>query len=352
MIGEFTFDVKPAGMSCTLVGQMRLTRRASGSRARQEGHPQANFGLVVRRRLEELGREQKDLAAACAVTESYISQLLARKKAPPAPDRTDIYPRMARFLKVPAERLARLADLQRKEELRRHLTEPPTPLLKEVRELVLRKCAPGVRAQVRVIFEKDPFGPLERLVTQKILDVVKGIAQGELQSESWLRQVAQVSGRSYEDLRVVVLEFLDTDVLSLSVEDCETFLDPLIQSWQIDLATFAMDVVLNRQLAQERSKTFEFVETAATTGPAEEPGLKAFLADPMLGGDLSPDEVAFLSGLRLNGRRPNPLYYYRELQNLRDPLHFRPRPDRAPRRGAARAGRGSVKRSRSDAVRR
>jgi len=34
-----------------------------------------------------------------------------------------------------------------------------------------------------------------------------------------------------------------------------------------------------------------------------------------------------LSELRLeqrfkNGRRPNALYYYRELQNLRDPLHF------------------------------
>jgi hypothetical protein len=27
--------------------------------------------------------------------------------------------------------------------------------------------------------------------------------------------------------------------------------------------------------------------------------------------------------LRLKGRRPTPLYYYRELQNLRDPLHFR-----------------------------
>jgi transcriptional regulator with XRE-family HTH domain len=313
----------------------------------------SNFGIVVRKRLEELGREQKDLAAACAVTESYVSQLLTRKKPPPAPDRTDIYPRMARFLKVPAERLANLADLQRKEELRRHLTEPPTPLLKEVRELVLRKCAPAVRMQVRAIFEKEPFGALERFVTQKLLEVVKGIAQGELQTEGWLRQVARVSGRSYEDLRVVVLEFLDTDVLSLSVENCKTFLDPLILSWEIDLATFRMEVVLNRRLAHERSKTFEFVEReAAGAAREEEPGLEAFLADPLLGGDAAPPEVEFLRKLRFDGRRPNPLYYYRELQNLRDPLHFRPRADPVLRRGAARAAQGFVNRRRSDGVRR
>ena len=38
--------------------------------------------LVIKRRLEELGLEQKDLASAAEVTESYISQLLARKKLP------------------------------------------------------------------------------------------------------------------------------------------------------------------------------------------------------------------------------------------------------------------------------
>jgi transcriptional regulator with XRE-family HTH domain len=330
---------------------MRLTGQASRREPRKVA-AQPNFGLVVRKRLEELGREQKDLAEACAVTESYVSQLLSRKKAPPAPDRTDIYPRMARFLKVPAERLAELADLQRKEELRRHLAEPPTPLLKEVRELVLRKCAPALRPQVRAIFEKEPFGALERLVTQKLLDVAKAIAQGELQSEDWLRQVAQVSARSYEDLRVVVLEFLDTDILSLSVEDCETFLDPLIQSWRMDLAGFGLEIVLNRRLAHERSKTFEFVETdAAGAGGEEEPGLKAFLEDPLLGGDVAPLEVEFLKRLRFDGRRPNPLYYYRELQNLRDPLHFRPRPRPVTRRRRA-AAQAFVNRGRSDRARR
>jgi hypothetical protein len=40
-------------------------------------------------------------------------------------------------------------------------------------------------------------------------------------------------------------------------------------------------------------------------------------------GDATEQEIDFLKKLRFNGKRPTPLYYYRELQNLRDPLHFR-----------------------------
>ena len=72
--------------------------------------------LVIKQRLEELGLEQKDLAAAAEVTDSYISQLLSRKKLPPAPDRTDIYQKMAKVLKLPSDRLSKLAELQRREE--------------------------------------------------------------------------------------------------------------------------------------------------------------------------------------------------------------------------------------------
>jgi len=61
--------------------------------------------LVIKQRLEELGLEQKDLASAAEVTESYISQMLTRKKLPPAPDRTDIYEKMAKFLKLPSDSL-------------------------------------------------------------------------------------------------------------------------------------------------------------------------------------------------------------------------------------------------------
>src|SRR5437762_10516731 len=97
--------------------------------------------LVIRERLARLGLEQKDLAEAAEVTESFISQLLTRKKLPPAPDRTDIYEKIGRFLKLPSGKLSNLADLQRREKLKRDLMDPPTPLFKEARELLLRKCS-------------------------------------------------------------------------------------------------------------------------------------------------------------------------------------------------------------------
>src|ERR1700757_4159022 len=154
--------------------------------------------LVIKQRLEELGLEQKDLATAAEVTDSYISQLLARKKLPPAPDRTDIYKKMAKVLKLPSDRLSKLAELQRREELKRDLAGPPAPMFREIRELILRKCVPGKTKQVRAIFEKQPFGELERLVTQKLLDVVKKVAREELKNEKWLRSVARLNGRSYK----------------------------------------------------------------------------------------------------------------------------------------------------------
>ena len=61
----------------------------------------------------------RNLAVAAEVTESYISQLLARKKAPPSRGRTDIYEKIARVLRLPSGDLANLAELQRKEELRK-----------------------------------------------------------------------------------------------------------------------------------------------------------------------------------------------------------------------------------------
>lgn len=279
--------------------------------------------LVIKQRLEELGLDQKDLATAAEVTDSYVSQLLTRKKLPPAPDRTDIYVKMGKFLKLPKGRLSTLAEHQRKDQLRRHLNDPPVPLFKEVRELILRKCAPDEVKEVRTIFERQPFGEVERLVTQKLLEVVKRIASEELKNENWLHLVARQSGHSYEEMRVIILEFLDTDVFNVSVENCVSFLDPLIQSWNIDLATFRIEIILNKRLVSGSSKTFEFVERETDHSFREEPGLKEFLQDNSLNGNATPEEIKFLKGLMFKGKRPTPLYYYRELQNLRDPLHFR-----------------------------
>ena len=286
--------------------------------------------FVIRHRLEELGLEQRDLARAARVTESYISQLLTRRKAPPAPNRTDIYDRMDKFLRVPSGGLAKLAELQRKEQLKRELGEEPTALLGGVRDLILRKCAPDKEAEIRAIFERQPLGELERLVTSKVLEVAKQVARQELDNEYWVRMIAQLGGRSYEEMRVIVLEFLDADIFQVSAENCLAFLDPLIESWDVDLATFGLEIVLNRRVAAGHVKRFEFVERDFDERVTEEQGLREFLRDPALSGTATAEEIAFLKRLRFTGKRPTALFYYRELQSLRDPLHFGtpPGPDR------------------------
>lgn len=270
--------------------------------------------------------EQRALAEAAQVTESYISQLITGKKAPPAPERTDIYDRMESFLGLPAGKLAMLADLQRKAALKKALADPPAPLFKDVRALILRKCEAGSVQAIRSIFEKEPFGALERLVTQKLLDVVKHVMREELDDEQWLRTVARVTGRSYRQVRVSVREFLEMDLFNVAAGNGLTFLDSLVESWDIDLATFSMAIDLNRRLTAAHLKRFEFVERPPAPPLDEDPGLQAFLADPSLRGDATAEEIAFLGTLRFGHKRPTPLYYYRALQNLRDPLHFHREP--------------------------
>src|SRR5437667_4104076 len=194
--------------------------------------------LVIRQRLEELGAEQRDLATAAQVTESYISQLLTRKKAPPAPNRTDIYDKMEKFLKLRSGDLSKLVDLQHKEDLKRRREDPLTPLFKDVRALILRKCRRDKAREIRSIFEKQAFGELERLVTQTLLEVVKSVAKDNVEREPWLRMVARLGDRSYKQMRVMVFEVLDTVVFNLSPQHCVAFLQLVIEFWAIECATF------------------------------------------------------------------------------------------------------------------
>jgi transcriptional regulator with XRE-family HTH domain len=279
---------------------------------------------VIKARLNELGLEQKDLAAAAEVTESYVSQLLTRKKLPPAPERTDIYEAMGRFLKLSKGELATLARAQRLDEFRRDYEEPQVALLKETRELILQKCVPAKQRQIQTIFERQPFGEFERLVTQTLLDVISQVARSELDNEAWLHDVAKLSDRSYEQMRVIILEFLDTDIFNVSNADCISFLNPLLARWDIDLVTFDMEIVLNERLVPGKPKKFAFVEKDTDSIDGDEPGLTEFLEDATLCNDVSAAEIEFLRKLQFKGKRPSALYYYRALQNLRDPLHFQP----------------------------
>ena len=236
--------------------------------------------LVIRQRLDELDLDQRDLADAAGVTESYVSQLLTHKKAPPAPDRTDIYDRMDRFLKLPHGELARVADAQLKDERKRRFGDV-APLFPELRGLILRKCAADQIESVRAIIERQSFGELERLVAQTLLTVVH----------------------------------LSGDVLHVTPKQ-RARVDATIASWEWEQATFAITV----SLATGEQKRYEYGERM---NGGQEKGLVEFLRDPLLSAGATDAELAFLKSLRFKDRHPTALFYYRELQNLRDPLHFR-----------------------------
>ena len=239
-----------------------------------------DVALVIRQRLDELDLDQRDLADAAGVTESYVSQLLTHKKSPPAPDRTDIYDRMDRFLKLPHGELARVADAHLKEERKRRFGDV-APLVPELRALILRKCAADELEPVRAILERQSFGELERLVAQTLLNVVH----------------------------------LGSDVMHVTPKQ-RARLDAVIDAWEWDATTFAVTV----SLATGEQKRFEYGERL---NGGQEKGLVEFLRDRSLSGTATDEELAFLKSLRFEDRRPTALYYYRELQNLRDPLHFR-----------------------------
>ncbi len=284
--------------------------------------------VVIKHRLNELGLEQKDLAVAAQVTESYISQLLAGKKLPPAPDRTEIYDRLGKVLKLPGGELSKLAHLQRREELRKRVLGPPSPLFKDLRALLLRKCESQRHKEVAAIFEKEPFGTLERLITQKLVEAVREVTGQGLESKAWLNTMAGLTKQSVRGVRrsllkLSELKLSETGILPVSIQDCGYLLEAMIESWDIDMKRFAIDIVFHSSLAAAPRKRFEFIEREPDAAAVQPPGYEAFLKDPALSGDAGKEELDFLASLRFPGRNPTALYYYRELQNLRDPLHFR-----------------------------
>lgn len=277
-----------------------------------------DFVSTIRQRLSELGLDQRDLAAGAEVTESYISQLLRRKKLPPLPNRTDLYDKIGRLLHIPREELAHLAALQHHEVLDRTWRTEAKPLFESMRELILSKCRPSRQALLRTTFEKDSFGDIERLITRTLITVIREDAATHARDDAWLQNVAAKSGRSYRTMRVKLIDLLDSDP-SASIGDFAWFIDALVRSWDFDDQRFALTV----QLTSGSTRTFSFQETAKDSRATEEPGFKAFLRDTALTSGITEDEIEFLRRIRFaENEHPTALFYYRTLQNLRDPLNF------------------------------
>jgi len=195
-------------------------------------------GQLVRRRLRELKRTPRELAEAMRVSEAYIADLVAGRRRPPAPG-SDLYAPMGKFLRLHRNDLPTCARAERSTagtRLRR-----PAP---EVRRLLLELCQPGKARLLGRRLAKPDGAELECLIVQRLLEVARGFVSRRLEDEVGLRVAATREGRSYLDVRMRLLEFLDVTADSVTARDCEDFIRLRIASWDIDMDTRAMRIVL------------------------------------------------------------------------------------------------------------
>src|SRR5881628_1870597 len=194
---------------------------------------------LVRRLLRELKRTPRELAEAVNVSEEYMSDLVAGRRRPPAPGRTDLYVPMAKFLRLHRNDLPTCARVERAADRVGHAR--PHPL---VRKRLLELCDPArQRAIARRLAKPDGAG-LDAVIVGRLLGVAQGFVARQLEDEVGLRIAATRDGCSYLEARMRLLEFLDATADSITPRNCEEFIAPRITGWDMDLEAGAMRIVL------------------------------------------------------------------------------------------------------------
>src|SRR5207245_8561170 len=133
----------------------------------------------------------------------------------------------------------RLAALAHHQALDQKWQEPAPARFSSMHELVLRKCRPRRQTKMKTIFQK--FGQIEPLITRTLLDVARGEARTHAGDESWVRAIAKRGGKSYREMRVRVIELLDSNA-SAPLDDFSTFVDLMVASWDYSVDHFVFEV--------------------------------------------------------------------------------------------------------------
>ena len=208
----------------------------------------ATVGDLLRQRLKELKRTSKDLAEALEVPPSYIDDLISGRRRAPLPGRTDLYERMTSFLRLGRNDLINKARAERAGSA----TEGVVPQA-EVRKLLLELCEPATAKQLERRRTRSGWGELSSLL-ERVVGVTQGAVRRTLDDQIGLRLSASHSGRSYEDMRLRVLEFLDATPDTVTLDHLAEFVQPRIARWDVDLPTGVLRVVLRAQEPRERTR--------------------------------------------------------------------------------------------------
>ena len=208
----------------------------------------ATVGDLLRQRLKELKRTSKDLAEALEVPPSYIDDLISGRRRAPLPGRTDLYERMTSFLRLGRNDLINKARAERAGSA----TEGVVPSA-EVRKLLLELCEPATAKQLERRRSRSGWAELSSLL-ERVVGVTQGAVRRTLDDQIGLRLNASHSGRSYEDMRLRVLEFLDATPDTVTLDHLAEFVQPRIARWDVDLPTGVLRVVMRAQEPRERTR--------------------------------------------------------------------------------------------------
>ncbi|MDH3495378.1 MAG: hypothetical protein OER21_01260 [Gemmatimonadota bacterium] len=217
--------------------------------AKRSNPPPATVADLLQRRLKELKRSPTELAAAAQVPEPYILDLLAGRRQPPLPGRTDLYDRMTRFLRLARNQLANCASAERATTAAADARGPRAP----VARALLALCEPATAQELERRRAKDGNAELADL-TQRLLDISQGAVRRVLEDPVGLRIAASQQRKTYEAMRLKVLEFLDVTPATLTAGDLAEFIQPRVALWDVDLQSGVLRVVLQGQEPRGRNR--------------------------------------------------------------------------------------------------
>lgn len=223
----------------------------------------ATVAELLRQRLRELKRSSKDLAEAVEVPPEYIDELIDGSRRPPLPGRTDLYERMTSFLRLGRNDLVNRARAERAS-----TTTRGPGLQSDVKRQLLDLCEPATAKQLERKRTKASAVELTDIL-ERLVGVTQGAVRRVLDDQIGLRLSATHAGRSYEDMRLRVLDFLDATPETVTLEHLSEFVLPRVARWDVDLKTGVLRVVLRAQEPRERVRRTGR-SSGIRRGPAEE----------------------------------------------------------------------------------
>ena len=216
-------------------------------------------GMTVRKLLKdvmtELERSTADVAEVVEVPVHYMTDLMSGRRRPPLPSRTDIYDKMTRYLRLGRTDLAECANAER-QKAGPDMGSPDPDVRREMLEL----CDADTVRQLEKRSRKDSDVEMVKILT-RVLEVVQGTARRSLEDQIPLRIAATRTGENYLDVRLRVLEFLDTSPATLTSTDLTNFVRPQVAQWDVDLETGVLRVVLRSAGSTERHQRRPMVRT-------------------------------------------------------------------------------------------